>query len=194
MAWILLIDIAEVAHHLECGQKASLSILPEQEGKRIERNTEAVCSFRHQKGAWQRMDTTPSNSRNGVSPDGINRRKHPRVSIDSLISVVSLDDNCNQIAQSMGRALDVSQSGIQIETPHAMEPLDTGRVSLVTVDKRDKLVKTSGKLIYTRKTDKGMYTTGIKLNGLDTVNKRFVISLIKQYNYSKHASQVKVAA
>ena len=140
------------------------------------------------------MNTAPSPDRNSLPPDGINRRKHPRVSIDSLISVVSLDDSGNQISQSMGRALDVSQSGIQIETPHAMEPFDTGRVSLVTVDKRDRLVKTSGKLVYTRKTDKGMYTTGIKLNGLDTVNKRFVVSLIKQYNYSKHSSYVRVAA
>ena len=140
------------------------------------------------------MNTIPSPDCNSVSPDGINRRRHPRVLIDTLISVVSLDNSGNQISHSMGRVLDVSQSGIQIETPHAIEPFDTGCVSLVAVDKRDKLVKTSGKLIYTRKTDKGRYTTGIKLYGLDTVNKRFVISMVKQYNYSKHFNHARVAA
>jgi hypothetical protein len=140
------------------------------------------------------MNATPSPDRKSDPSDGINRRKHPRVSIDNLISVVSIDDSGNQVSQSMGRVLNVSKSGVQIETPHPMQPFDAGRVSLVTIDMKDKLVKTSGQMMYTCKTDTGMYTAGIRLSGLETVNKRFVVSLIQQYNYSKHASRVKIAA
>lgn len=168
--------------------------LLEQDTKRIERNTDAYCGLDTKQEPGHRMNATPSHDRNSDSSDGINRRKHPRVSIDNLISLVSIDDSGNQISQSMGRALNVSQSGVQIETPHPMQPFDAGRVSLVTVDMKDKLVKTSGQMVYSCRTDTGMYATGIRLNGLEMVNKRFVVSLIQQYNYSKHSSRVKVAA
>ena len=140
------------------------------------------------------MNATPSAGLKSDLSEGINRRKHPRVSIDSLISIISIDDSGNRISQSLGRVLNVSQSGIQIETPHPMKPLDVERVSLLAVGIKAKLVKTSGKLVYTRRTDAGKYATGVKLGGLEAVNKRFVVSLIQQYNYSKHASQMKVAA
>ena len=140
------------------------------------------------------MNKTPTANRQTDSSANRNRRKHPRVSIDNLISVVSIDDNGNQICQSMGRALDVSQSGVRIETPHPLQPLDTGLVSLVTVDPRNKLVKTSGKMVYSCRTDKGLYAAGIQLSGIEMANKRFVVSLIQSFNLSKHSSRVKVAA
>lgn len=140
------------------------------------------------------MNATPTSDRQDDSSNERNRRKHPRVSIDNLVSVVAIDTRGNQISQSMGRALNVSQSGVRIETPHPLQPLDTGRVSLVTVDTRDKLVKTVGKMVYSCRMDTGMYRTGIQLSGMEMANKRFVVSLIQSYNHCKHSGQVKIAA
>lgn len=140
------------------------------------------------------MNATPTSNRKNETSSEHNRRKHPRVSIDNLVSIVAIDNSGDQISQSMGRALDVSQSGLRIETPHPLQPLETGRVSLVTVDKRDKLVKTSGKMVYSCKMDTGMYRTGIQLNGIGMANKRFVVSLIQSYNHCKHSGRVKIAA
>lgn len=140
------------------------------------------------------MKKTASAVHRSDSSGGINRRKHPRVSIDNIISVVSIDESGNQISQSMGRALNVSQSGIQVETPHPVKPLDAGRVSLVTIDRTDKLVKTNGKIVYSCRSETGMFTTGIQLSGLDTVKKRFLVSLIRQYSYSRPSSRVRIAA
>jgi hypothetical protein len=160
----------------------------------IARKTDAPGGIALIKEPGHHMKTTSSTDRRGDRPNGLNRRKHPRVSIDNLISVVSVDEDGNQISQSMGRALNVSQTGIQVETPHPVKPFDAGRVSLVTVDRKAKLVKTNGKIVYSCRSDTGMFTTGIQLSGLDTVKKRFVVSLIRQYSYSSPSSRVKIAA
>jgi len=140
------------------------------------------------------MNNTPAANRQTGSSADHNRRAHPRVSIDNLISVVSIDENGNQISQSMGRALDVSRSGLRIETPHPLQPLDAGLVSLLTVDPTNKLVRISGKMVHSCRTDTGLYSTGIQLSGIEMANKRFVVSLIQSFNLSKHSSRVKVAA
>lgn len=140
------------------------------------------------------MNANPTSTRQDETSDERNRRKHPRVSIDNLVAIVAIDQTGNQISQSMGRALNVSQSGLRIETPHPLQPLDTGRLSLVIVDKRDKLVKTRAKMVYSCRMDNGMYSAGIQLGGMEMVNKRFVVSLIQSYNHSKHSGRVKIAA
>lgn len=140
------------------------------------------------------MKTAASTDYRSDPSAGINRRNHPRVPIDNLIAVVSIDEYGNHISQSMGRALNVSQSGVQVETPHPVKPFDAGRVSLVAVDRKDKLVKTNGKIMYSCRNDAGMFITGIQLSGLGAVKKRFVVSLIRQYSYSKPAGRSRIAA
>jgi hypothetical protein len=146
------------------------------------------------KESGHKMKKTSSADRKSNPSDGRNRRKHPRVSIDNPISVLSIDGSGNQISQSMGRALNVSQSGIQVETPHPVKPFDSGRVSLVTVNRNNKLVKTNGRIVYSCRSENGMFTTGIRLSGLDSVKKRFLVSLIRQYSYSRPSSRVRIAA
>lgn len=140
------------------------------------------------------MNTPIPNDNQPGKPERRCKRKHPRVAIDNLVSVEAADEAGNQISQSMGRALDVSQSGLKIETPHPLSPFENGSMSLVTVDLDDRLVKTSGKMVYSCRTEKGMYATGIQLNGLEAVNRRFVVSLIKKYNHEKHTGRTIIAA
>jgi hypothetical protein len=62
----------------------------------------------------------------------------------------------------MGKALNVSRSGILLETAHLIE---AEYVSLRTVDLDNNLIKLKGQLIYCRKTDSGWYQVGIRFVG-----------------------------
>jgi hypothetical protein len=123
--------------------------------------------------------------------DAANRRKHARVDTRNLISYESIDKNGDIVFNSMGKALNVSQSGILLETAHRIE---AEYVSLMTVDLDNNLIKLKGQLIYCRKTDSGLYQAGIRFAGSEEETAKFAVQLIKLYHHRKHKMSVQVAA
>lgn len=53
------------------------------------------------------------------------RRKHPRIQIDNLISYICIDDSGKKIKEGRGKALNINQGGILIETKDSFEFQDT---------------------------------------------------------------------
>lgn len=51
----------------------------------------------------------------------VDGRGYPRVQTRNLISYVSVNKEGNKLTQGMGRALDISQSGILLETARRIE-------------------------------------------------------------------------
>ena len=123
--------------------------------------------------------------------DSANRRKHGRVETSNLISYESVDKDGEIVFNSMGKALNVSRSGILLETAHLIE---AEYVSLSTVDLDNKLIKLQGQLIYCRKTDSGLYQAGIRFTGSEEKTAKFAVKLIKLYHHRKHNMIVQVAA
>ena len=119
------------------------------------------------------------------------RRKHVRVETSNLISYESIDKDGAIVFNSMGKALNVSRSGILLETAHLIE---AEYVSLRTVDLDNNLIKLRGQLIYCRKTDSGLYQSGIRFAGSERETAKFAAKLIKLYHYRKHNMSVQVAA
>ena len=66
------------------------------------------------------------------------KRKHPRVSTSNLISFELYNDDGDLLNQSMARALNISQSGILIETAHKIA---AERISLMSAGADVELVK-----------------------------------------------------
>jgi c-di-GMP-binding flagellar brake protein YcgR len=107
------------------------------------------------------------------------RRKHPRVEINNLISYICIDDSGNKTKEGRGKALNISQGRILIETNDSFEWQDTLELS---IEIEDESVSITGKVIYCNADDFGKFRSGIQF--LETNEKilSFVINLLKTYS------------
>ena len=87
------------------------------------------------------------------------KRKHSRVDSIYLLSYVNLDENDKEMMQGMGRTINVSESGIMLETHVAFSENDT--VDVVVGLKED-MVTIRGKVVFSRTVGTGLYQSGIQ--------------------------------
>ncbi len=87
------------------------------------------------------------------------KRKHSRVDSIYLLNYVHLDENDKASMQGMGRTINVSESGIMLETHVAFGENDT--VDVVVGLKED-MVTIRGKVVFTRATETGRFQSGIE--------------------------------
>ena len=111
------------------------------------------------------------------------KRKHKRVKTINLISYVSIGKDGGWISHCMGRALNVSQSGILVET---LSPLKSEFVSLMTTDINNNLIEIKGSLIYCREISSKIYQAGISFIGTADDITKFVVQLNKVYHYKQN--------
>jgi hypothetical protein len=111
------------------------------------------------------------------------RRQYPRVKICNLISYVGIRADGEILEQSMGKALNVSQSGIFIETP---QMIFSEFISLLSVDDDNNLVDIRGEVMYSTVYKTGAFGAGVRFKGLQTENIQFVTKLIKVFNIRKY--------
>lgn len=120
----------------------------------------------------------------------IDRRKHPRVETSNLISHVSIDENGHCFSNGLGRALNISRSGVLLETAF---PIEAKFVSLMTEDMDNNLIEIKGGLIYCKEVDSNMYHAGINFIGTADEIAEFATRLIKVYSYRKNNVVLAVA-
>jgi hypothetical protein len=87
------------------------------------------------------------------------RRKHPRFKTNDPISYVCLDNDGNRIKEGKGKAVNVSQGGILIETQDSFNWQD---ILLLNIDLKDKSISVKGRVVYSNTDDSGMVQTGIE--------------------------------
>ena len=107
------------------------------------------------------------------------RRKHSRVDTRNLISYVCIDDSGNETTQGMGKAINISQDGILIETH---KPIESKDILLMVIGIEDELIQIKGNIVYCLTDDSRMFRTGIQF--LETKEKiiPFVINLVKTFS------------
>ena len=110
------------------------------------------------------------------------RRKFPRVGVFSSISYICVDDKGNLIDQDIGVALNISQSGLLLETGHQLK---TSLISLMFVDLENNLAEIEGEIVYSRPFDSRVYQNGIHFRGSHPQNIEFAQKLIRAYHYRK---------
>jgi hypothetical protein len=86
------------------------------------------------------------------------KRKHARFNSLNL-SYVCLDENNQIIKQGMGRTLNVSESGILLETHF---PIDKSHIVTLTLGLGEDLVDIKGRPIHIRTNTGGKYEVGIE--------------------------------
>ncbi|MDM8552015.1 PilZ domain-containing protein [Desulfobacterales bacterium HSG2] len=100
----------------------------------------------------------------------IEKRRHSR--IDSLnLSYVCVNEKGKFVNQGMGRTLNVSESGILLETHFCIEP---EQLLALTIALEDELVDIRGKVAHCRETGDAKFKTGIEFLETDEVLKKFI--------------------
>ena len=112
------------------------------------------------------------------------KRKHAR--IDSLnLSYVCLDENNQVVKQGMGRSLNVSETGILLETHF---PIDDQHIVRMTLGLEEDLIDVKGRLIHTRINDAGKYEVGLEFLKSDAKTRKALKKFIDTYQKKKQIS------
>ena len=113
------------------------------------------------------------------------RRKYKRVKIHYPITYCCLDIDGNVIEEMMGVAIDISQSGILIESPKIISTKD---VLLISIDLKKNVIELKCEVVYRRRLKNGRYRIGMRFNGSHEINVAFATKIAKAYHYLKKPS------
>ena len=91
------------------------------------------------------------------------KRKHTRINSLNL-SYVCLDEKNKKVKQGMGRTLNVSESGILLETNF---PIDSKHIVLLTIGLEEDIVDIKGRAVHFKINAQGMHEVGIEFMDTD---------------------------
>lgn len=86
------------------------------------------------------------------------QRKHPRLNSKNL-SYICLDEDGRTVKQGMGRTLNISESGILLETHF---PVEAGHTVVVSLGLDDDLAEIKGYPVHIRSVAQGVYEVGVE--------------------------------
>ena len=112
------------------------------------------------------------------------QRKHPRVRIYYPVTYACLDSDGHVIEERMATAVDISQSGMLIESA---DIVISEYVQLISIDLEENIIENIGKVAYCRRSENGKYRIGISFYGKHDTNIDFVKKIIRAYHYQKAA-------
>jgi len=111
-----------------------------------------------------------------------NKRKHER--IESLnLSYICLDEDKNIVKQGMGRTLNLSESGILLETHF---PIESKHTLELTISLEEDLLDITGKPVHIHSVGDGKYQVGIQFQDLDQKSS----SMLKKFISAGGAKQL----
>jgi CRP-like cAMP-binding protein len=89
------------------------------------------------------------------------KRERQRISSKNLLNYISLDHNYQEVSQGMGKTINMSETGLLIETPTAINPEHFLSLNIGLANER---FKVHGQVIYTTSLKANGYRTGIRFN------------------------------
>jgi hypothetical protein len=113
------------------------------------------------------------------------KRKSPRIDSLNLISYVVYDESGNAIRQGMGRTLNISKTGICLDTYRALSRRQ--KVSL-SIGLKDNLVDIVGIVVHVRKRKNGRFDNGIDFVDMDQRQQSVLSHFLTAYHQLKDAT------
>ena len=108
------------------------------------------------------------------------KRKSPRVSSIHLFNYVHLGlEEKDPDTQGMGRTINLSKSGIMLET-HI--PFIENNTLDVVVGLKEDMLTLRGKIVFSKATDSGQYQSGIEFLSLDDKSEQILQRYIDAFN------------
>ncbi len=98
---------------------------------------------------------------NTKEPTSKEKRRHPRIDSLNLISYMNTEEGVQQNPISMGRTLDISRSGIQLEAFHGMA---VGSRMEMEIAIKDDLFNVSGEVIHSHAINARKWLLGIRFD------------------------------
>lgn len=105
------------------------------------------------------------------------QREFHRAQIDRSIVFVGLNNEGQVEIQGIGRAIDLSPSGMMFEST---EPIYIKMLSIRAATEKGNSVKISGQVIYSMPNSPGAYRTGVQFTAPPAERARFVAEMMKQ--------------
>ncbi|MBW1643714.1 MAG: PilZ domain-containing protein [Deltaproteobacteria bacterium] len=109
------------------------------------------------------------------------KRVNSRVSSKNLISYVCMDENDKIVESGMGRTLNVSESGIMLETHNN---INKNLNILLSIVLEETLIDIKGKIVHSKSIDKDKYNIGIQFVGLDDTSRLQMTKFIREFKSS----------
>lgn len=110
----------------------------------------------------------------------IDKRKHIRIDSENLSHIIVEDGNV-PVNEGIGKTLNLSESGILLETHF---PMECGQGVDLTLALAEDLIELQGEVVHSRLDEKGCFRAGVQFKELDAdalrMLKQFVV-LFKQH-------------
>jgi len=107
------------------------------------------------------------------------KRKHSRIDSLNLLSYLYCDENEEDANQGMGRTLNISESGVLLET-HS--PIGTACLVSLTIGFQEDVVDIKGRVVYKQRNEKGLYESGIEFSDMDETARAVLRRYIAAFN------------
>lgn len=107
------------------------------------------------------------------------KRKHFRIDSMHLLNYLYFGENDDEATQGMGRTLNVSESGILLET-HT--PIEENTVVSLTIGFEEDVVDIKGRVVYKKKNAEGLYESGIEFFDVDDEAQKVLKQYIALFN------------
>ena len=107
------------------------------------------------------------------------KRKHSRIDSLHLLNYVFSDETGSGSMQGMGRTLNVSESGILLET-HT--PIGINSVVSLTIGIEENVVDIKGRVVYTKENETSMNESGIEFFDVDEAAHKILKEYISAFN------------
>jgi hypothetical protein len=115
-----------------------------------------------------------------------NQEKRKFIRIDSLnLSYVLVDGTNDEEKQTMGRTLNVSESGIRLET-HV--PVELNSTLTLTIGLEEDLVDIKGRVVHSAKTRDGRYQLGVEFFEKDEKASQILKKFLKAFRKQQKKS------
>lgn len=110
--------------------------------------------------------------------NGSDKRKHVRVQSTNLLNFVCLGEDGEPCHQGMGRTLNVSESGILLET---YKPIDSRALISITIGIEEELVDIEGEVVFLKESAKDTYEAGIQFSHINDKERKILLKFIEAF-------------
>jgi len=106
------------------------------------------------------------------------KRRHYRIDSQILLNYAVFDESGSLARQGMGRTLNVSKTGILLET-HV--ELDSGNTIELTIGLEEDLLSIQGKIVYVKPSREGKFESGIQFFDVNPTSDKLLQKYIERF-------------
>ncbi len=110
------------------------------------------------------------------------KRKHSRIDSLNLLNYIYTETREEGSTQGMGRTLNISESGVLLETHTAIK---VGVNIYLTIGFEEEMVDIKGRVVYTKENTEDMFESGIEFYSMDDDSRSILHRYITAFNAEK---------